>query len=118
MRLRSLLAAAFAVQVSAEPVILYDGNLRSLPEDQGWIYRLEPPVRNHSRSVLVDGAFNLNTSRNLADRERDILFVFPSRWNPIRRRPKCWTADADIESVLPYGFSLNAGLRRVNPVFA
>ena len=65
--LRSLLAAV-AVQVSAEPVILYDGDLRSLPEDQGWIYRLEPPVRNQSRQVLVDGAFNLNTGRNLADR--------------------------------------------------
>ena len=67
--LRSLLAAAFAVQISAEPVILYDGNLPSLPADQGWIYRLEPPVvRNQSRQVLVDRAFNLNTSRNLADR--------------------------------------------------
>ena len=65
--LRSLLAAV-AVQVSAEPVILYDGDLRSLPEDQGWIYRLEPPVRNQSRQVRVDGAFNLNTGRNLADR--------------------------------------------------
>ena len=67
-RLRSLLAAAFAVQVSAEPVILYDGNLPSLPADQGWIYRLEPLARNQSRQVPVDGAFNLNTSRNLADR--------------------------------------------------
>lgn len=65
--LRSLLAAV-AVQVSAEPVILYDGDLRSLPEDQGWIYQLEPPVRNQSRRVRVDGAFNLNTGRNLADR--------------------------------------------------
>lgn len=68
MRLRSLLAAAFAAQISAEPVILYDGDLRSLPEDQGWIYRLEPPIRNQSRQVLVEGAINLNTSRNLADR--------------------------------------------------
>lgn len=66
--LRSLLAAVFAVQVSAEPVILYDGNLPSLPADQGWIYRLDPPVRNQSRQVPVDRAFNLNTSRNLADR--------------------------------------------------
>ena len=65
--LRSLLAAV-AVQVSAEPVILYDGDLRSLPEDQGWIYRLDPPVLNQSRQVRVDGAFNLNTGRNLADR--------------------------------------------------
>ena len=65
--LRSLLAAV-AVQVSAEPVILYDGDLRSLPEDQGWIYRLEPPIRNQSRQVRVDGAFNLNTGRDLADR--------------------------------------------------
>ena len=65
--LRSLLAAV-AVQVSAEPVILYDGDLRSLPEDQGWMYRLEPPIRNQSRQVRVDGAFNLNTGRNLADR--------------------------------------------------
>lgn len=64
----SLLAMAVAAQVSAEPVILYDGDLRSLPEDQGWIYRLDPPIRNQSRQVRVDGAFNLNTVRNLADR--------------------------------------------------
>lgn len=68
IRLCSLLAAAFAAQISAEPVILYDGDLRSLPEDQGWIYRLEPPIRNQSRQVLVEGAINLNTSRNPADR--------------------------------------------------
>ena len=66
--LRSLLAAAVVAQVSAEPVILYDGNLSSSPKDQGWIYRMDPPVRNQSRQVRVDGAFNLNTSRNLADR--------------------------------------------------
>ena len=66
--LRSLLAAAVVAQASAEPVILYDGDLSSSPEDQGWIYRLDPPVRNQSRQVRVDGAFNLNTSRNLADR--------------------------------------------------
>ena len=63
-----MLAAVFAVQVSTEPVILYDGNLSSLPAAQGWIYRLEPPIRNQSRQVPVDRAFNLNTSRNLADR--------------------------------------------------
>ena len=66
--LRSLLAAAVVSQVSAEPVILYDGDLSSSPEDQGWIYRLDPPVRNQSRQVRVDGAFNLNTGRNLVDR--------------------------------------------------
>lgn len=66
--LRSLLVMAVIAQVSAEPVILYDGNLSSSPEEQGWIYRLEPPVRNQSRQVRVEGAFNLNTSRNPADR--------------------------------------------------
>ena len=84
--LRSLLAAAFAAQVSAEPVILYDGNLRSLPEDQGWIYRLEPPIRNQSRQVLVDGAFNLNTSRNLADRAG--YFVRLPQMEPHPRAPE------------------------------
>ena len=64
----SLLATAVAAQVSAEPVILYDGDLPSLPEDQGWIYRLDPPLRNQSRQVRADGAFNLNTVRNIADR--------------------------------------------------
>ena len=80
--LRSLLAAAFAAQVSAEPVILYDGNLPSLPEDQGWIYRLDPPIRNQSRQVLVDGAFNLNTSRNLADRAGYFVRLPPMETHP------------------------------------
>ena len=80
--LRSLLAAAFAAQVSAEPVILYDGNLNSSPEDQGWIYRLEPPIRNQSRQAPVDRAFNLNTSRNLADRAGYFVRLPPMNSHP------------------------------------
>ena len=62
-----LLAALSATQISAEPVTLYDGNLRSLPDKQGWIYLLDPILRNNSRQVVVDRAVNLNTLRQSAD---------------------------------------------------
>ncbi|MCS1409022.1 MAG: hypothetical protein M2R45_02201 [Verrucomicrobia subdivision 3 bacterium] len=62
-----LVAVVFAIQISADPVTLYDGNLRSLPGDQGWIYLLNPLVRNQARQVVVDRAVNLTTLRNFDD---------------------------------------------------
>ncbi len=62
-----LLAAISIIQISAEPVTLYDGNRRTLPDKQGWIYLLDPLFRNDSRQVIVDRAVNLNTLRKSAD---------------------------------------------------
>lgn len=47
--------------------VLYDGNLRSLPDRQGWLFLVEPPFLNLSRQVIVERAVNLNTMRNVND---------------------------------------------------
>lgn len=63
-----LLLACFSVsKIIADPVHLYDGNRQSLPDKQGWLYLLDPPVFNLSRQVLVERGFNLNTQRNPID---------------------------------------------------
>ncbi len=75
-----MLAAVLVGQLLGEPVVLYDGEQRSLPEKQGWIYHLTPPLRNQARQLVntADRAVNLNTSRNIADRA-GYFIRFPQR---------------------------------------
>ncbi len=62
-----LLSAWSPSPLVAAPVILYEGKTPTTPDRQGWIYLLDPQVRNFARQTRVQQATNLNTLRQLTD---------------------------------------------------
>ena len=76
------LAPLSFVVTTGEPIALYDSLTRSSPRDQGWIYLLDPTLRNRSRQVVVDGGVNLNTRQNPADRAGYFARLAPHETHP------------------------------------